>query len=115
MIIENIYHIVATSGGAFIASFLVGYFIKKVIKILMLVLGGILALLMYLQFQEIVDVHIKFNKIQSSAEAIMNTVAVNSTAIFSNDYNPLIIDNNLSIPVSGSVTAGFVLGITRSG
>ena len=40
MIIENIYPIAATSGGGFIASYLVGYFIKKVIKILMFVLGG---------------------------------------------------------------------------
>jgi hypothetical protein len=35
------------------------------------------------------------------------------TAIFPNDNNPLIIDNNLGIPVSGSIAAGFVLGITR--
>jgi hypothetical protein len=32
----------------------IGYFLKKVTKILIFVLGEILALLMYLQFQEIV-------------------------------------------------------------
>ena len=46
---------------------------------------------------------------------VINTVAVNVTAIFSNDNNPLVIDNNLGIPVSGSIAAGFVLGFTRRG
>jgi uncharacterized membrane protein (Fun14 family) len=115
MNIENIYSIAATSGGGFIASFLIGYFIKKVIKILMFVLGGILALLIYLQFQEIIDVHIKLDKIQNSAEAIIDTVAANATAVFSNDNDPSFTESNLGIPVSGSITAGFVLGITRRG
>jgi uncharacterized membrane protein (Fun14 family) len=108
MNIENIYSIAATSGGGFIVSFP-----KKVTKILIFVLGGILALLMYLQFQEIVDVNIKFDKVQSSAEAIINTVTANATAIFSNNNDLLFIESSLSIPASGSITAGFVLGITR--
>ena len=72
MNIENIYPIAGTSGGGFFASFLIGYFIKKVIKILMFVFGGILALLMYLQFQGIIDVKINLDKIQSSVEAIID-------------------------------------------
>jgi uncharacterized membrane protein (Fun14 family) len=112
MTIENIYRIFVTSGGGFIASFLIGYFIKKVIKILMFVFGGILALLMYLQLQEIIDVHIKLDKIQNSAEAIIDTVVANATAIFSNEHDPSFIESNLGIPASGSITAGFVLGIT---
>lgn len=115
MNIENIYPIAATSGGVFFASFLIGYFIKKVIKILMFILGGILALLLYLQFQDIIDVNIKLDRLQSSAEAIINTVATNAIAIFPNDNNPSILDSSLGIPVSGSVTAGFMLGITRGG
>jgi uncharacterized membrane protein (Fun14 family) len=91
MNVENIYSIAVTSDGGFFASFLIGYFIKKIIKILMFVLGGFLALLTYLQFQEIIDVNIKLDKIQSSAEAIINTVAANATAIFSNNNNPSLI------------------------
>ena len=115
MNIDTIYPIAATSSGGFIASFLIGYFIKKVIKIIMFVLGGILALLMYLQFQEIIDVHIKLDKIQNSVEAIINTVAANATAVFSNDSDSWFMESNLGIPVSGSITAGFVLGIKRRG
>jgi uncharacterized membrane protein (Fun14 family) len=79
MNIESYYSVAATSGGGFFASFLIGYFIKRIIKILMFVLGGILALLMYLQFQEIIDVNIKLDRLQNSAEAIINTIAANAT------------------------------------
>jgi uncharacterized membrane protein (Fun14 family) len=113
MDIENIYSIAAASGGSFFASFLIGYFIKKVIKILMFVLGGILTLLMYLQVQDVIDVNVKLDRFQSFVEAIINTVAANANAIISNDNNPPIIESNLGIPVIGSVSAGFVLGITR--
>jgi uncharacterized membrane protein (Fun14 family) len=115
MSIENIYPIAATSGGGFFASFLIGYFIKKVIKILMFVVGGILAFLIYLQSQELISVNIKFDKIRSSVEVIINTVAANAISIFSNDNNSHIIESNFGIPVSGSIAAGFVLGITRRG
>jgi hypothetical protein len=35
--------------------------------------------------------------------------------IFSNANNPSIIESSFGITVSGSVTAGFMLGITRRG
>lgn len=115
MNIENIYSIVTTSGGGFTASFLIGYLIKRIVKILMFILGGILTLSGYLQFQEMVDVTIKFDKIQSFGETIINTIVANATPIFPNDNNPSIIASIFGIPVSGSVAAGFVLGITRRG
>jgi uncharacterized membrane protein (Fun14 family) len=114
MSIESIYHIAVSSGGSFFVSFLIGYFIKKVIRILMFVLGGILALLMYLQFQDIVDVNIKLDKFQIAADTIINTILKNATAMLSNGNNPYI-ESNIAIPITGSVTAGFLLGITRGG
>ena len=81
----------------------------------MFALGGILALLVYLEFQGIIDINIKLDKFQSSAEAIINTVAANATAVFSNDSDSWFMESNLGIPVSGSITAGFMLGITRRG
>ena len=68
-------------GGGFFVSFLIGYFIKKIIKILMFVFGGILALLMYLQSQGIINVEVNVDKLQSSAEAILNTITANTTNI----------------------------------
>jgi hypothetical protein len=46
-------------------------------------------------------------------EAIVNTAAANSTTIFLNDSNPSFVENSLDMPIRGSVTAGFMLGITR--
>lgn len=83
----------------------------------MFVFGGILALLMYLQFQGIINVEVNVDKLHSSAEAIVNTIVANTTNIFPTDNNnsPSIISNNLGIPLTGSITTGFILGITRRG
>ena len=113
--IENAPSFVATLGEDFFASFLIGYFIKKLIKVLMFILGGILALLMYLQSQGIINVEVNVYKIQSSAETVINTITANAPNIFSTDNNPSTISNNLGIPLTGSIASGFMLGITRGG
>ena len=117
MTTETLYSIVGTSAGTFLGSFLIGYFLKKIIKILMFVFGGILALLMYLQSQGMINVEVNTDKIQSSVEAILNTIVANATAnVFPADSNSsLFIGNNLSIPLTGSIASGFILGITRRG
>jgi uncharacterized membrane protein (Fun14 family) len=115
MTTENLYSIAGTLGGGFFGSFLIGYFIKKIIKILMFVFGGILALLMYLQSQGMIKVEVNTDKIQSSAEALVNTIAANTNNVFPSDNNSSIIGNNLGIPLTGSIASGFILGITRRG
>jgi uncharacterized membrane protein (Fun14 family) len=115
MTLENILPVVTMSGGTFLASFLIGYFVKKIVKILMFVLGGILALLIYMQSKGIINVEVNVNKIQSSTVDVINTISANTAAIFPTDNSPSILDSSLGIPVSGSVTAGFMLGITRRG
>ena len=113
MDIESFSSIATIMGGGFFASFLIGYFIKKIIKILMFVFGGVLALLMYLQSQGMISVEVNADKIQSSAEAVLNTIVANTTAtVLPTDGNPSIIGNNLGIPLTGSIASGFMLGIT---
>ena len=116
MTTESLYSIAGTLGGSFFGSFLIGYFIKKIIKILMFVFGGILALLMYLQSQGMISVEVNADKIQSSAEAIVSTIVANTTTkAFPTDSNSSTVGNNLGIPLTGSIAAGFILGITRRG
>jgi uncharacterized membrane protein (Fun14 family) len=117
MTTETLYSIAGTLGGSFFGSFLIGFFIKKIVKILMFVFGGVLALLMYLQSQGMINVEVNANKIQSSVEAILNTIVANATAnVFAaNSNSSSIIGNNLSIPLTGSIASGFILGITRRG
>jgi uncharacterized membrane protein (Fun14 family) len=113
---ENLTSGVTILGSSFLVSFLIGYFLKKIIKLLMFIFGGILALLMYMQSQEILDVEVDVNKIQSSAEAVINTIATNTTSIIPTDNNNLsILGSNLGIPLTGSIASGFMLGVTRRG
>ena len=70
----------------------------------MFVFGGVLALLMYLQSQGIINVEVNTDKIQSYVEAILDTIVANATVnVFPTDSNPSIIGNNLSIPLTGSI------------
>jgi uncharacterized membrane protein (Fun14 family) len=115
MTTESLYSIAGTLGGSFFGSFLIGYFIKKIIKILMFVFGGILAVLMYLQSQGMISVEVNTDKIQSSAEAIVSTIVENTPHILPADSNSSITGNNLGIPLTGSITSGFMLGISRRG
>jgi uncharacterized membrane protein (Fun14 family) len=115
MTTESLYSI-GTLGGSFFGSFLIGYFIKKIIRIFMFVLGGILALLMYLQSQGMISVEVNANKIQSSVEALLSTIAVtNTTNVFPSDGNSSNVGSNLGIPIIGSIASGFMLGVTRRG
>jgi uncharacterized membrane protein (Fun14 family) len=114
MTTESLYSIAGILGGSSFGSFLIGYF-KKIIKILMFVFGGILALLMYLQSQGMINVEVNTDKIQSSAEALVNTIAANTTSVFPSDGNSSNVGSNLGIPTIGSIASGFMLGVTRRG
>jgi uncharacterized membrane protein (Fun14 family) len=103
-----------TLGGGFFASFLVGYFIKKIIKILMFVFGGILALLIYLLSQGIIIVD-DVNKIQNSGEATINPIIAQLALTFPTDNNLFVAGNNLGIPLTGSIASGFMLGSYKEG
>jgi uncharacterized membrane protein (Fun14 family) len=49
MIIQTLIPTAASIGGGFFIGILLGYFVRKVIKILMFVASGIVGLLLYLQ------------------------------------------------------------------
>jgi uncharacterized membrane protein (Fun14 family) len=115
MTTESLYPIAGTLGGTFLGSFLIGYFIKQIIKILMVVIGGILALLMYLQSQGMINIEVNADKVQSSVEALLSTIAANTTNVFPNGGNSSIVSGDLGIPITGSIASGFMLGITRKG
>ena len=90
MITESLYPMAGTLGGTFFGSFLIGYFIKKIIKILMLIFGGVLALLMYLQSQGMINIEVNTYKIQSSIEALVSTIAASLTIMMPFLIIPLV-------------------------
>jgi hypothetical protein len=70
---------------------------------------------MYLQSQGMMTLEVNTDKIQSSVEALVSTIAANTTNVFPSDGNSSIVDSNLGIPLTGSIASGFMLGITRRG
>jgi uncharacterized membrane protein (Fun14 family) len=55
MNIESLIPTITLMGGGFFIGIVLGYFVKKIIKILMFVAGGIVGLLLYLQQQQIIS------------------------------------------------------------
>jgi uncharacterized membrane protein (Fun14 family) len=97
---------ITSIGGGFFAGIMLGYFLKKVIKILMFVAGGIVALLLYLQEQQVISVDVE--KIEASSTFIFNSVAS------SFDKMTQIGDmSSLGIPLTASMAAGFTVALVR--
>ena len=66
-------------GGGFFASILIGYALKKVVKVVAVVVGLFFAGLAYLQYQQIININ--WNKIQSVSQNAVTTIANATTQI----------------------------------
>src|SRR5436309_1158191 len=97
---------IASASGGFFIGIIVGYFLKKIIKILMFVAGGIVGLLLYLQQQQVISVDVE--KMEASLNFIFNSVAS------SFDNITQIGDiTSLGIPIAGGLSAGFAIGLIK--
>jgi uncharacterized membrane protein (Fun14 family) len=99
------------SGG--LAGFLIGYAIKKAIKIIFTIIGLFLAGLAYLNYQGLVSVD--WDKVGSISNGALIELS-NSTQ----QYVPAAIDNqvmptllNFGLPLGGSFAAGFTIGCLK--
>jgi uncharacterized membrane protein (Fun14 family) len=97
----------STIGGGFFAGLVTGWALKKVIKLAAVVVGLFLGALIYLQSQAIVNVN--WNNLQSVSETTFSTIgnSITNTGEISN------IMGNVGIPLTGSRSAGFVIGFTK--
>jgi uncharacterized membrane protein (Fun14 family) len=107
------YSAVVTVGGGFFAGVLIGYALKKVLKLVAIVVGLFLAGLAYLQYQQIVV--ISWNKIprvlQNAASALANATA--QIPGFSGDHTAALAMTNFGIPLTGSMAMGFAVGFMK--
>jgi uncharacterized membrane protein (Fun14 family) len=76
---ENISSVGATIGGGFLAGILIGYALKKVVKLIAIVLGLYFAGLTYLQYQQILNIN--WNKLQIVSQNTLSTLANAATQI----------------------------------
>jgi uncharacterized membrane protein (Fun14 family) len=115
MNIEYISSFGATIGGGFFVGVLIGYALKKVVKIVAIVVGLFFVGLAYLQYQQIVN--IDWNKLQPLSQNAAITVLNASkyipglTNVSGHTTNLPMTD--LGIPLTGSMAVGFTLGFVR--
>ena len=116
--IESFGPTAAMMGGGFFVGILIGYALKKVIKLLAVIVGLFLAGLAYLQYHQIANIN--WNKLQTVSEDAITTL---SNAII---HIPGIGDSShatatasslamtsFGIPLTGSMSAGFTIGFIK--
>jgi uncharacterized membrane protein (Fun14 family) len=98
----------ASVGGGFFGGILLGYALKKVVKLIAVVVGLFLAGLAYLQYQQIAS--FDWNRI----EALFTTALGNVTANIANNQDVATLAmSNFGIPLTGSMSAGFAVGFMK--
>jgi uncharacterized membrane protein (Fun14 family) len=103
---ESIIPIVTSVGGGFFGGIIVGYFLKKLIKIIMFVTGGVVALLLYLQQEQVISVDV--DKMEASSTFIFNSVA--------SSFDKMTQTGDittLGIPIAGGLSAGLAIGFVK--
>jgi uncharacterized membrane protein (Fun14 family) len=96
-----------TIGGGFFGGLLLGYALKKVVKVIAVIVGLFIAGLAYLQYQQIASVN--WDKIEGTVIGLTNAI----TSTF-NDYNiESVAMTNLGIPLTSGMSAGLAVGFMR--
>src|ERR687887_2364635 len=111
---DNLSSIAATLGGGFFVGILIGWALKKVIKIAAVIVGLFLAGLAYLQYQQIATIN--WDKLQAISQSTITTIANSTTSqiqSFDGNYHSIAAQqamSNFGIPLTGSMTTGFTIG-----
>jgi uncharacterized membrane protein (Fun14 family) len=110
----------ATMGGGFFVGILIGYALKKVIKLVAVIVGLFLAGLAYLQYHQIANVN--WNKLQTVSEGAVTTLsnAIIQIPGISGDSSHAaatasssLAMTSFGIPLTGSMSAGFTIGFMK--
>lgn len=98
----------AAVGGGFFGGLLLGYALKKVVKIVAVVVGLFIAGLAYLQYQQIAS--IDWNRI----EGLLMSMLGNIVNQISNGQNiSTFASLDFGIPLTSGMSAGFAIGFMR--
>jgi uncharacterized membrane protein (Fun14 family) len=98
----------ATVGGGFFGGILLGYAIKKVVKLIAVIAGLFVAGLAYLQYQQIAS--FDWNRIEALATLALGNV---TTHISTDQELATLAMSNFGIPLTGSMSAGFAVGFMK--
>ncbi len=106
MNLESISSFGGTIGGGFVGGILIGYALKKIVKLV--VIGLFSVSLASLQYQQIIE--IKWPKLQAVSQNTLSTLANATTQIPGNHTAAL---SNLGIPLTGSMSMGSAIGFMK--
>src|SRR5512132_4028083 len=70
---DSLIPVTTSVGGGFFIGLVLGYFVKKIVKILLFIAGGIVGLLLYLQQQQLISVNME--SLKTSSTAILTSLA----------------------------------------
>jgi len=112
MNLENTFSVASTVGGGFFAGILVGWAVKKVIKLVAIMAGLFLAGLAYLQYQQIASIN--WDKLEQISEGAVNAVA--NAIKMVDGSSPTVAElaiTNFGIPMTSSISVGFTIGFMK--
>jgi uncharacterized membrane protein (Fun14 family) len=120
-IVESFASTAATMGGGFFVGILIGYALKKVIKLVAVIVGLFLAGLAYLQYHHIANIN--WNKLQTVSEGAITTlsnaiiiqipgISGDSSHVAATASSSLVM-TSFGIPLTGSMSAGFTIGFIK--
>jgi uncharacterized membrane protein (Fun14 family) len=104
-------------GSGFFVGVLIGYALKKVIKVATVIVGLFFAGLAYLQYNQIANIN--WNKLQQISEGtittLSNTIIIQISAVgnTSDQTSIYLAMTSFGIPLTGSMSAGFNLGFVK--
>ena len=97
----------ATIGGGFFGGVLLGYVIKKIVRIATIIVGLFIAGLALLQYQQMVSIN--WDKIEGSITELTSSLA---SSLNENTITTMVM-SNFGIPLTGSMASGFTIGFLR--
>jgi uncharacterized membrane protein (Fun14 family) len=100
----------ASVSGGFFVGLLIGWVLKKVIKMLAIIVGLFLAGLAFLQYQQIASIN--WNKLEGTIIAIVANAATN-TINDTNNNLAVAATSNFGIPLTSSMFVGFTIGFMK--
>jgi uncharacterized membrane protein (Fun14 family) len=107
MDVGNFNSIATSAGGGFLGGLLLGYAMKKVVKLIAVVVGLFVAGLAYLQYQQITSIN--WDKVEGSITGLTNATA---NILDENSFTTLMM-SNFGIPLTSSMASGFTIGFLK--
>jgi uncharacterized membrane protein (Fun14 family) len=119
-IVESFGPAAATMGGGFFVGVLIGYALKKVVKMVAVIAGLFLAGLAYLQYHQIANIN--WNKLQTISEGaittLSNSIIMQIPGFGDSSHTAATVSSSLAmtsvgIPLTDSMSAGFTIGFMK--